>query len=691
MAAKTSASTPTSTSPKKNNGDEWLILGGVVALVVFWPKISAWGEAKLESMAGSRAAELAATLLPLVWVVLAAIAVLFIYRLFVGGLRRKKRDMIIALLDDLLPKSWDPEHGIQISFKMFRATPSKVVVTYPSEFPDRDPKWKAALVDAISYRADMDAYTTRWDPSRLRVTVTRATPEPETELSEADRNRASVLTRTHLVIASLFPSDIRLSIPQWTAEANDPPGGYPLQIDVAYEPTTRDASAQWRRRLEAVVSLKVPPGNARWVAQYKTASDEITLKHRPPLPNILVHPGPSLWANQDGITLPYAQDENGNLATWAISGKASKMRPTVHTLIIGPTGTGKTSVMRSLLTAATGQGVWVIACDPKRIELTPFRGWPGVLAVGSNEEDMGQVIKAAYELMMSRYTLIEAGQADADDMTPVLLFLDELLILQARLNRWWNQNKAAEGVAELWGTKSGTTHPAMGLIAELLALARSANIRVIEGVQRPDAELFEKGARDNLRHRIGLGRLSQQGAEMLWGDSYTGTDTPMISGRAVASPDGTTPLEVQMYWTPDPRTRKEPDAALMAQLRIVAEAAFEDVEPPEGLNLSAVSASAKSVPEGDMALAETVSMTAVTDYTTQLSTQTVGAATLVVGDRVVDADGQVWDVTEVEEAENPDDPDLWDFMHITLSGPDGERYEEAPGEATFERVMDAAL
>jgi len=623
-------------------------------------------------------------------VLLVVVAALVVYNLVISRSRQRKRDIIAAVLVDFLPRTWDPLHGVTVAWKSFRSDPQRVTVTYPPEVPDRDPKWKSDLVDTIAYRSGMEAWKVAWDPAKLRVVVTAKKPDVVAPPTEEERNRAVILTRTHMVIGTLFASDIKLSIPSWSADSTDPPGGFPLEIDIAYEPTTRDTSTQWRRRLEAVTALKVPPGNARWVAQYKAAADEIVLKHRPALPTKLTHPGPSLWQNGDaGIILPYAMEETGNLAVWAITGVASKSRPTVHTLIIGPTGTGKTSVMRALLTAGTGQGVYVLACDPKRIELTPFRGWPGVLAVGSTEQDMAMVIKATYDLMMARYSLIEAGQADADDMTPVLLFLDELLILQARLNRWWNQNKGPE-TEEVWGTKTGTAHPAMGLIAELLALARSANIRLIEGVQRPDAELFEKGARDNLRHRIGLGRLSSQGAEMLWGDSFTGTDTPMISGRAVASPDGSTPLEVQMYWVPDPRARSEEDAALIMALRQAAAIAFQNKQAPDGLDLSAVSDAAKTIPEGDIGQAETTQAEVgeVTDHTEVLSTQTVAAASLVVGDRIVDDDGLMWQVADAEEAENPDDPDQWDYMSITLTGPAGQRSYEAPGDSTFERVIE---
>ncbi len=670
------------TDRKRSSDGDYLWVVGIVVLAFFWPRISVWGGAKLEEIAGSEIAARVESAAPILLASLIALAVLLLGRGLVRGARRKKRDMLSSVLQELLPKSWEAAHGVRIGWRFLRARPRRVVVSYPPESPDRDPDWRQKVAETVAYRAGMAASSTAWDTERLRVTITATKPVEEVPPTSEERHRASALARVHLVLAPLFgASDVRIRIAEWTSAPEDPPGGHPLRIEVDYDPTTRDASPNWRRRLETVVALKVPPGDARWSANYETSADRITLRHRPPLPENLVHPGPTLWSGQQDIVLPYGVDERHELVSWAITGGAAKRRPTIHTLIIGPTGAGKTSVMRSLLTAATGQGVWVLGGDPKRIELTPFRGWPGVLAVASTAEDLGHLIKATKQLMDARYRLIEEGAAQADDMAAVLLVLDELLILKGTLNRWWNANKG-EGTLAVWGTKTGTQHPALGMITEMLALARSANIRIVEGVQRPDASLFEEGSRDNLRHRISLNRLSQQGAEMLWGDSFTGTDTPMVAGRGMASPDGSTPVETQMFWTPDPRDGQHRE--LVESLRSAAEAAFEGQPIPEGLDLSALSEVARHVPEIAPAVPEIVP---VVEHTETLSTQLVGAGEIMQGDKILTDDG-VAEVLEAEAIENPDDAELWDWVRLLLRDAQGEREEEAPSDAGYARIIE---
>lgn len=666
---------------RRSGGSDSLWVVGLVALALFWPRISAWGTAKLGEIVGL---DVAARLEPLAPILLAGVIVLVLLllaRAVLKSTRSKKRDIISAVLQELLPKSWDATQGVRIRWCLLRARPFRVTVFYPPESPDRDLEWRQKVAGTAAYRAGMEASATVWKPEQLRVIITALKPAKDVPPTPEEKHRASVLARVHLVLAPLFGTDVRVKIVEWTSAVTGAPGGHPLQIEIDYNPTTRDASLNWRRRLEAVVALKIPPGDARWSAVYETSLDRITLRHRRPMPENLVHSGPSLWSGQEGVVLPYGVDERGDLVSWAITGSVAKRRPTIHTLIIGPTGAGKTSVMRSLLTAATGQGVWVLGGDPKRIELTPFRGWPGVLAVASSAEDLGHLIKAAKQLMDTRYELIEEGSVQADDMTPVLLILDELLILKGTLNRWWNANKGERTLKE-WGTKTGTQHPALGMITEMLALARSANIRIVEGVQRPDATLFEEGSRDNLRHRISLNRLSQQGAEMLWGDSFTGTDTPMVAGRGMASPDGSMPIETQMFWTPDPRDTDHQE--LVESLRQAAETAFKDQRLPEGLDLSALSdVACRYVPEDHPTM---TTVESVVEHAETLSTQLVSAGEIVLGDKILTDDGVV-KVLEVEMIENPDDADLWDWVRLLLHDDQGEREEEAPSSAGYARVI----
>ncbi|MDJ0429003.1 AAA family ATPase, partial [Rhodococcus fascians] len=91
----------------------------------------------------------------------------------------------------------------------------------------------------------------------------------------------------------------------------------------------------------------------------------------------------------------------------------------------------------------------------------------------------------------------------------------------------------------------------LGAWADLAVLARSAGIRLVLGVQRPDASLFggaSGNARDNFGTRLSLGNLSQDGALMMWGDSTIGREVDTsVKGRGIALGTDGSPVDAQMW------------------------------------------------------------------------------------------------------------------------------------------------
>jgi S-DNA-T family DNA segregation ATPase FtsK/SpoIIIE len=137
--------------------------------------------------------------------------------------------------------------------------------------------------------------------------------------------------------------------------------------------------------------------------------------------------------------------------------------------------------------------------------------------------------------------------------------------------------------------------PAIELLALLASKSRSAGIHLVLGTQRPDAEFMTGEMRDNFRCRVSLGRLSPQGAMMMWDASYIGVALPAgVRGRATAvSADGR-PVEAQAFRTPDPRRLKDTDTedlALLQMLRptesthprlVIVPPEIDDEDPPLG-------------------------------------------------------------------------------------------------------------
>ncbi len=80
------------------------------------------------------------------------------------------------------------------------------------------------------------------------------------------------------------------------------------------------------------------------------------------------------------------------------------------------------------------------------------------------------------------------------------------------------------------------------------------------------------GVRDNFGSRMSLGRLSPQGAMMMFEAPYIGVSVPRgVPGRGTAVDDDDVPVEVQGFWTPDPRRAEKKgvveDLAILDRLR----------------------------------------------------------------------------------------------------------------------------
>ncbi|MGK4422328.1 hypothetical protein ACSLVQ_29180, partial [Klebsiella pneumoniae] len=68
--------------------------------------------------------------------------------------------------------------------------------------------------------------------------------------------------------------------------------------------------------------------------------------------------------------------------------------------------------------------------------------------------------------------------------------------------------------------------PVLDLLSDLARLARSAKIHILLGLQRPDVEFLGGEMRDNFGARVSFGRLSPQGANMMWDSFAVGVAIP---------------------------------------------------------------------------------------------------------------------------------------------------------------------
>lgn len=427
-------------------------------------------------------------------------------------------------------------------------------------------------------------YDLSWAPHRDQVTAVEVEPEVPSSAEVQGQDTPSLdpvatdpLGRARQVVIDEFGPLTEISATDVDA------AGEPLSITVRYARTKRTSSELMRDRVGEEIARRLPGSTRAWIPSWDLQHDTLTLRRRPPLPTYVLHPyieRDRTWS-KNGLVLPYATDGYGHAIGWDLNAA------TPHALIVGPTGTGKTVTIRAIATEAAHRGAEVWCGDPKRIELKGLRGWPGITRVHTTIPEIISMIEDAHALMMARYEALERNEILRDELTPLVIVLDEHLIFWAGANRHWKQTKEKG--------QTGSTHPVLDLLQDLIVLARSSRIHLCFGVQRPDAELFKQGGRDSVRHRVSLGKLSPEGALMMWNNAHTGTAIDMtIRGRATATTSTGEAEEVQTWFTPDPDPyilERDPNAltedekACLAQLRQLADHAQQQRSGTDDLSL----------------------------------------------------------------------------------------------------------
>ena len=430
-------------------------------------------------------------------------------------------------------------------------TPNRLDLRYAPVLDDTDPAWRAGLLATVS-RVLLAPYEfVHHDRRRGRLRLLRVDPE-ETAPAPALQARAE---RT---IAELLGPSAALRDLQWAtaaegADGTSDDGARELRgLDVTHQAGAKVAAAQFRHRVERVVSTMLP---GRWRARWDLVGDAVRFEVRPALPQLVALPTAAV-TDATRFRLPMAIGEDGQVITWNLRGSG------IHCMVVGRTGTGKTVVIRDLVLGACVRQWPVWICDPKRVEFMGLRGWPNVQVVATTVEDQVALIYRAWEEMERRYAQVEAGQADEDDFEPLILVLDEYRDFMGSVADWYARIKVRGMPAKC---------PVFEKVASLARKGRTGRVHVVLGTQRPDADFLGGEMRDNFATRISLGPLSPQGAVMMWEAPYLGVSVPRrIPGRGTAVTDDDTVVEVQGYWTPDPRrvrAEDRDDLTALAQLR----------------------------------------------------------------------------------------------------------------------------
>ena len=209
---------------------------------------------------------------------------------------------------------------------------------------------------------------------------------------------------------------------------------------------------------------------------------------------------------------------------------------------------------------ATRRGFQVFVVDPKRVEFLGLRSWPNVQMVATTVPQQVAVVHLMMMLMNERYRQVEEDGVSDTSFQPILLIIDEYRQLYGNVKAWWRSIKV---------TGMPTECPIFDEIGSLLRMAAYCRIHVDLATQRPDAEFLSGETRDNFSARAATGRLSADGAEMMFGNAHVGVGIPLnVRGRGTIIGLDDRPKEVQFLYTPDPRRpRDDDDRELLEALR----------------------------------------------------------------------------------------------------------------------------
>ncbi len=418
--------------------------------------------------------------------------------------------------------------------------PKALTIHYDPQAPSDDQDWAEKIRKALYKRTRREYQVARHDPIKrllvLQVLPVRPAPEdaPVPELAK----------RAEDVITHLLGADAKLEA---TWDAHDL-----VALRVRHSQGVRiSPNHVLRLKIERTVGTMLP---GRWRARWDLEGDAVRFELRPEIPDSLTRELGEPAGDAIRL-LPCGRDEDGRECVWDLRSSAG----TPHFMATGSTGAGKTGQMRTLAVEICRRHWRLRICDPKRVEFVGMKGWPNVEIVATSVAAMVATIHRTYLEMERRYELIETGQAVEGDFDPLVLLLDEYRYFYAKVNAWYQDVKPTGG---------SKICPIFDEVFQIAMLGRTADVHLILGTQRPDASWLGGDVRDQFGARASMGRISPDGAKMMWDSYHVGTTVPRRKpGRGTIIGPDDAPVEYQAYWTPNPTKATQEELELLAALK----------------------------------------------------------------------------------------------------------------------------
>lgn len=484
--------------------------------------------------------------------------------------------------------------------------PVELLLGYSTTFSDDKQDARSRAEDTISGKLGYEI-DTLWQPNKDRVRLRRrglprrwyarwlgdpapwvpasddpvrpaapAEPVPVPEGTTAGSAAAAQLTTLQGELAALFRAGPGTFSLRALPGADD--DGELRRFLLCYPTGFKDHTDEARTDVVDKVGAKLP---GRWRAEWDTESNRVTFTQRPELPTFMRNPATAPAGRPWQVVDLGPGEGEGPYRV--------DLREAPHWLIQGATRLGKTATTRTLITGFTANGVDVRLIDPKRIEFSAFRGWPGVTAVATSDRDMIALVEKTWREMERRYAAKEERGVPLNSHRPIVLIVDEYADFVLSVNMLWTGSVSVEDDEDQGGRRRGSSnnkgnHPVLGTVQRLAMKGAGANIHALVATQFGYAKWFDSTVKGNLQGRIAVGALgSTEHARMIFGRSDVGRDLPAVKGRETVQAGPAAPIvEVQNYWTPTPGEPPEfeGDEELVGRLRALAEAA-QPTQPAE--------------------------------------------------------------------------------------------------------------
>ncbi len=193
-----------------------------------------------------------------------------------------------------------------------------------------------------------------------------------------------------------------------------------------------------------------------------------------------------------------------------------------HMLISGGTGGGKTYFILTMIDALFKSGAELKILDPKNADLADLEAVMPERTVFSKKDGIMMTLRKSVEGMLKRSEDMKqlpnyrTGENYAYvGLSPVFIVFDEYVAFMEMLD----QKEKMQ---------------ALEYMKQLVMLGRQAGYFIILASQRPDAKYLADGIRDQFNFRVALGKNSETGYGMMFGDTDKTFVHKSIKGRGYA-------------------------------------------------------------------------------------------------------------------------------------------------------------